>query len=407
LDAGSARTQSFLTGWRGLGRFWVIVLSVVGILGGTLQLLGPPGGERVTESVAAGHPAASAAAVPNPEHKEAAAKPAHAEAQSATPASQPRPLVVQRRVGPVPDSPGRDQPGAVVDPDPALLAPLGDGTDATLPRIASDGRMPMQAYAAGFDASSRRPRVAVLLAGIGLSEAESMTAVNTLPGGITFAVSPYGSAVDRVLPAARLAQHEYLVSIPMEPQGFPLNDPGNQALMTKLGRPENLKRLFWAMSRFGGYVGGTGALGDMRGERFAGLSDQMLPVLREFSERGLFYVDPRPGEPPPALVWGRVVDVLIDVPTEAGAIDARLAELERIARERGSALGLAGAPRPVTVARLAAWAASLGDRGLALAPVSAIVQPPAKEAAVTEGAARPVAPNSAVSNGALVKGTPK
>ena len=33
----------------------------------------------------------------------------------------------------------------------------------------------------------------------------------------------------------------------------------------------------------------------MRGERFAGMADQMEPVLDESAARGLLYVDPRPG----------------------------------------------------------------------------------------------------------------
>jgi polysaccharide deacetylase 2 family uncharacterized protein YibQ len=140
-----------------------------------------------------------------------------------------------------------------------------------------------------------------------------------------------------------------------------------------------MKRLMWVMSRFGGYVGTTGALGDLRGERFAGLSDQMAPILTEFSRRGLLYVDPRIDQPPSPLVWGRGIDLVIDEPVKREAIDARLTELEAIAREKGAALGLVGAPRPVTVDRLLVWTNSLADRGFVLAPISAIVQPPPKE----------------------------
>ncbi len=368
------RPQAFWAGWPGLARFWLLVLLVIVAAAGVLQGLGPPS-VRVAMAPAVGP--ATSAAVPA--------------------AVQPPPLVVQRRVGPPPNQPGRDQPGPVTDPDPALQEPGPDGKDDMLPRISADGRQPMQAYAAGFDRSSRRPRIAVLIASMGQGEVDSLHAINVLPGPVSFAITPYGGAVSRVIAAARAAQHEYLVSIPMEPQGFPLNDPGNQALMTGLGRGDNIVRLLWAMSRFGGYVGATGALGDLRGERFAGLSDQMEPVLAQLAQRGLLYVDPRPGQPPPALVWGRVADLIIDDPVNADAIDARLAELEGIAREHGSALGLAGAPRPVTVDRLAAWSGKLADKGLVLAPVSAIVQAPLKEPTPREASsAREAAPRDAI-----------
>ena len=80
-------------------------------------------------------------------------------------------------------------------------------------------------------------------------------------GGVTLAISPYAANPDQLLTAARAAEHEYLLSIPMEPQGFPLNDPGPQALMTTLPPEENRQRLDWALSRIAGYVGATGALG--------------------------------------------------------------------------------------------------------------------------------------------------
>jgi polysaccharide deacetylase 2 family uncharacterized protein YibQ len=396
---------AWFAGWRGLGLFWLGILVICGAGGGLLHYLGPPLPRVAAVSPAGSRPPAETLADAGratggragaARSGTGAEQPAGAEAGHAggaspdaagrgkadtPPPAKPPPLVVQRQVAPPPNQPGRDQPGPVTDPDPALLEAGPDGAAAMLPRVALDGRMPMQVYAAGFDRSSRRVRIAILVAGIGLSEADSLNAIKTLPAGVSFAVSPYGGSFDRVLTAARLAQHEYLLSIPMEPQSFPLSDPGSQALMTSIGRPGNMKRLMWVMSRFGGYVGATGALGDLRGERFAGLSDQMGPILAEFSRRGLLYVDPRPDQPAPPLVWGRGIDLVIDEPVKREAIDARLAELEAIAREKGSALGLAGAPRPVTVDRLLAWTGSLADKGFVLAPISAIVTPPPKDAA--------------------------
>lgn len=237
--------------------------------------------------------------------------------------------------------------------------------------------MPMQLYAAGFDRSSRRPRVGLLVAGIGLNTALSEQAIRSLPGAVTLAVSPYAEAPARLLGEARMAEHEYLLSLPMEPESFPLNDPGNHALTTRATPEENRKQLIWALSRFAGYVGVTGALGLTRGERFASVAEDFDPVLAALARRGLLYVDPRPGQPRLAEVWSRDVDLVIDVPDDAASIDAKLAALSRIAEQKGSALGLAGAVRPVTVERIEAWANELPAQGLALAPVSALALPPA------------------------------
>jgi uncharacterized protein len=121
----------------------------------------------------------------------------------------------------------------------------------------------------------------------------------------------------------------------------------------------------------------TGALGSMRGERFASLADQMKSVATEFAERGLLYVDARPGSVPPPGVWSRTVAIIIDEPATAADIDDKLARLVKLAREQGSALGLVTVVRPMTTDRIAVWANGLAADGLALAPVSALVQPPA------------------------------
>ena len=274
--------------------------------------------------------------------------------------------------------PGRSTPGPIADPDPALEAPAPGSLTDLLPRIAFDGRMPMQVYAAGFDSSTRRPRVGMVLAGVGMNPADSEAAIRTLPGGITLAISPYARDTTKLLSEARIAEHEYLLSIPMEPQGFPLNDPGKQALMTSLSLEQNRARLDWVLSRIAGYVGAIGAEGSQRGERFASLPDQINPVLDDLAQRGLLYIDPRTGAAPLPLAWSRTVDVIIDEPGTAADIDEKLAQLARLAREKGSALGFAGSVRPVTIQRLAAWATALTADGLALAPVSALVKPPAQ-----------------------------
>ena len=48
------------------------------------------------------------------------------------------------------------------------------------------------------------------------------------------------------------------------------------------------------------------------------------------------------------------MDIVVDEPATRGEIDRRLAELERLARDKGSALGLAADISPVLVDRVAA-----------------------------------------------------
>ncbi len=284
--------------------------------------------------------------------------------------------------------PGRDTPGPIASPDPGLLEVDPDDPTAMLPRIAADGRAPMAVYARGFDQSTRRPRVGLLFAGFGPNEADSEDAIRALPGGVTLAFSPYATHLPRLLDVARLAGHEYLLSVPMEPAGYPQNDAGDHALLTTQDARANAAGLRWALSRMQGYVGVTGALGPLRGERFAQAAGPMDAMLRTLAARGLLYVDPGVAPGPLPYAWTRRVDVVVDEPAVRTEIDAKLAALERIARDRGSALGLAGVLRPLAVARVQAWADTLQGRGLALAPVSALVQPPPLRRAGSAGETR-------------------
>lgn len=259
----------------------------------------------------------------------------------------------------------------IAGPDPALLEPLPDDAGHALPKIGADGRTPMAAYAAWF-AGGAAPRISLIVAGIGLDHAASEAAIRDLPSGVTLAISPYAHDVGPVLAAARRRGDETLVSIPMEPASG-LDDPGDHALLGKLTQAENARRLDWALSRIEGYVGATGALGRMKGERFAGQPDLLDPVVRAIAGRGLLYVDPRPGTAHPPGVAGRSVDQVIDDSGAAAAIDAQLAELVGIAKARGSAVGLIGAVRPVAMARLVAWSHGLAQQGVVLAPITAVL----------------------------------
>lgn len=310
---------------RGLVWFWLALLAGAGALLLTLQILGPP-------------------AVPVPA------------AHSVMPTGTPTTISTR-----------------IAAPFAALQEPAPSIPGATLPRIAADGRTPMRAYAAPFDTSDRRPRIGILLAGIGLNGADSEAAINGLPGAVTLAFSPYAQRTAPLLEAARARGHEFLISLPLEPQGSPQHDAGNQALLVSATAEQNLRRLDWSLARIGGYVGATGALGALRGERFAGATQPMRDVLYALAGRGLLYVDPRPGITLPANVTGRPVDLVIDVAQQRIEIEVSLRQLEQIAREKGSALGLAGAPLPVTVGSLAAWAAGLEERGFVLAPITALM----------------------------------
>ncbi len=263
---------------------------------------------------------------------------------------------------------------------PVEAKPQGDPEEAATGAAAAAAVPAWRAFARAFDEADRRPRLAVLVIGLGMSETTTRMAIEQLPGPISLAFSPYGPNLESQMAAARAAGHEVLLGLPMEPANFPLNDPGPRALMTGNPLPENMARLQWVLGRGTGYVGVTNAASAvLRGERFMASSEAMRPVYEVLRERGLLFIEARPGERVTTAVPARAADLVVDERMSRPEIEARLVELERLARERGVALGIAG-PSQVTLERLASWVQGVEFRGVVLAPVSAVVVRPMAEA---------------------------
>jgi uncharacterized protein len=163
----------------------------------------------------------------------------------------------------------------------------------------------------------------------------------------------------------------------MEPFDAETN-PGAHTLLTSLPAEQNIDRLHWLMSRFQGYVG----IGNFVGGRFTASESALAPVLRETAKRGLIYVD---GGSSPGNSVGQIpgatklpyakVEIVVDASPKAEDIDKALSRLEALARERGTAIGLAQA-RPATIDRVAKWAKAAAARGIVLVPISAVAVKP-------------------------------
>jgi polysaccharide deacetylase 2 family uncharacterized protein YibQ len=258
-------------------------------------------------------------------------------------------------------------------PDPALIEQSSFGP---LPKIGANGREPWQAYARPAKGGDVRPRIAIILSGLGLSSAATEAAIQGLPGEVTLAFQPFADNIQQWIRLARAAGHEVLLNLPMEPVDFPVNDPGPRALFVTLSPEENEERLRWALSRVTGYVGVVNHMGS----RFTTSREAMQPILAEIKARGLLYVDARSSARSIATVMASQMQVpraindrfLDSREVSRVTIDARLIELERIAKDAGVSIAI-GQVFPVTIERIREWAQTLESKGLALVPVSAVV----------------------------------
>jgi polysaccharide deacetylase 2 family uncharacterized protein YibQ len=268
-----------------------------------------------------------------------------------------------------------NRPGVVLPPPapgaPLPVAPLAGfftpGPAGPLPIISQDGRTPFEAYRRPF-LPNGRPKVALMIGGLGLNSRATQAAIETLPGEITLSFSPYAEGLQGWVDMARAHGHEVLIEAPMEPVDFPDNDPGPYTLMAGAQGPETVKKLEWILARATGYIGVTNYLGS----RFLASDDAYRTFAAAMRGRGIAFIDDgaaaRRGGPGVVRVSAERV---IDDQLNQTAIDQQLLALEAGALQRGQAFG-SGFAYPVTLEKVAQWSRSLDQRGFQLAPASAL-----------------------------------
>jgi polysaccharide deacetylase 2 family uncharacterized protein YibQ len=258
-------------------------------------------------------------------------------------------------------------------PDPALTEDTAEGP---LPRIGADGRMPWQAYARPFNAADRRPRIALVIADLGLSNVTTLATVDRRPANVTLAFDSQSPIVGSWLARARQLGHETLLSLSMESFDYPRSDPGPKTLLTTLPDGYNLNRLASALHQGTGYIGVT----TLTGSRFTSDPNKLPPILAYLQNRGLLFFDSHVS--PHSLVGDYARQnrmavaqnaVRIDETASPETIDAALTNLEKTARLTGRAVGLVS-PLPMTLDKLEAWIGQLASHGLVLAPLSAVTE---------------------------------
>ena len=267
--------------------------------------------------------------------------------------------------------------------DPKLIE---DSPQGPLPKIAADGSTAMKLYGRPFNKASKRPKIAIVLRGLGVGADETEQALSHLPPDISFGFPPFTADLQSQVDKARSAGHEVLLEVPMEPFDFPDSDPGPHALLAAASPDENGKRLEWVMSRATGYVGVMNLLGG----RFMGEENAIEPVLAQIAKRGLMFFDNGATSSSVAITSARHVKawlatgmVTLDSVQTAAAIDTKLVELENAARQDGYAIGVASA-YGISIARLSEWAASAQARGFELVPVSGFAFQPGQQSANVE-----------------------
>jgi polysaccharide deacetylase 2 family uncharacterized protein YibQ len=254
-------------------------------------------------------------------------------------------------------------------------AAIEDTEWGALPVRATDGRRPLDIYGRPWS-NARGKRIALVIGGLGLSQTGTQRALKTLPPEITLAFAPQGNSLNRWMTQARKRGHELLVQVPMEPFGYPQNDPGPQTLTIASSEEDNLENLRWALGQITNYTG----IVNYQGARFVGDDTAITPVLRELGQRGLLYLNDGTAGNQRMDALARAFDVpyvsgevVIDVNQDPASIKAQLKELENLATANGYAIGT-GSALEATVEAVASWANDAKKRGFEIVGVSAIAR---------------------------------
>jgi polysaccharide deacetylase 2 family uncharacterized protein YibQ len=271
----------------------------------------------------------------------------------------------------------------IIDVAQALGVKLAPAPDARLiekskygplPQIGVDGARPIDVYARAVVLDSRlrpgSPRVALLVGGSGPN---GESAIAKLPGAVTLSFAPTDPGVEQQAAQARDAGHETVLQARLYDLS---NSTGLSAHMPSAAASdaEKLDSLRWQMGRFTGYIAVANTLGD----KFTTDRQDITPILSEIAARGLGYLyGSSPNRVAPDVAAALTMpsargDVVIDADAAPEAIDAALARLVELARQRGSAIGVASAS-PASVTRLARWTNELDSKGVELVPLSALL----------------------------------
>jgi len=233
---------------------------------------------------------------------------------------------------------------------------------------------PWRHFALAVPEARGRPRIAIVIDDMGIDKKRSARVI-ALPAPLTLSFLTYATKLKRQTEAARAAGHELLLHIPMEPKGRNV-DPGPNVLLGTLPAEELRRRLAWGFDRFGSYVG----VNNHMGSKFTGNWAAMTVVMEEVKRRGLLFLDSRTASNTVGSALARRMgvpfadrNVFLDNRNNSAEVRARLAEVEALARRKGTAIAI-GHPREATLEALGRWLEEARRRGIQFVPLSAVTR---------------------------------
>lgn len=196
-----------------------------------------------------------------------------------------------------------------------------------------------------------------------------------IDAAITFSVLPGEAHAREVAEHAHQRGREVLIHLPMEPEGYPEVNPGNDALLVAQSAEETRIRFNNFRQRVPHAVGGNNHMGS----RFTADRQGMRRILGLMREDGMFFIDSRTTPASVAMLEARNLgmavagrDVFLDNDADVAKITAQVEKLVKLAQRRGQAIGICH-PHAETLKALEQVLPRLRRRGIEVVPVSLLL----------------------------------
>ncbi len=189
--------------------------------------------------------------------------------------------------------------------------------------------------------STAAPKVAIVIDDLGWST-EAVPVLEEISAPLTMALLPkrpesmnlYRRWIDRF---------EFILHMPMEPEGYPDDDPGEQALFTSMSGEEIRKTLDAVLERYPRVVG----MNNHMGSEFISYRPGMEVVMEVLARRNLFFLDSNTTAASVAMdvaprhnVPAVKNNVFLDLRTDKEHIRGQFRRLIDRAVEKGAAIGI-------------------------------------------------------------------
>ena len=270
----------------------------------------------------------------------------------------------------------------VIPPTEVIISLISeDETEKqNLPSVLNAVEVPPMEKNRGFSQGTvENYRVGLILTNLGTEPELLAKAAAELPIAVDFAIRADTPHLQQVISDLRASGRELFLMVPMEPDGYPHNDPGPNPLLTSNSAEENLRRISEHTASAEGIIGLT----PFMGQAFSRDTTSNEPIASWLSKSGYALLDfsnqqKRSQFVDSAREYGATyIDnpvILDSILTDTERKLAKFEYMETIAKREGISVGIIEAD-PDVITALNEWITSLPKKKIVLTPVSSVYLP--------------------------------